>query len=111
MHRPGQPVTPGRIVLLQPLERLHVDTADAGRWEFELVEVPGGSRGTSTALTLTVDSPVERVFAPTMQADWLTNLDQLAGLLAGLPVDWANWGRDMQPAWDQHLGEVRDFTA
>ncbi|HWR86342.1 MAG TPA: SRPBCC domain-containing protein [Rhodoglobus sp.] len=111
MHRAGRPVTPGRIVLLQPLERLHVDTADAGLWMFELREVPGGPRGAGSLLALDVDSPVEPVFAPRMQADWLTNLDQLAELLAGHPVDWANWGRDMQPTWDEHLGQVRGSTA
>lgn len=111
MHRTSQPASPGRITVLQPLERLHVETLDAGRLEFELAETPGGGRGTSTLLRLTVTVAIEPVFAARLKADWLTNLDQLHDLLHGHPVDWANWGRDMQETWTQHLGEVENSSA
>lgn len=111
MHRVSRPASPGRISVLQPLERLHVDTADAGRLEFELVELPGGNRGTSTRLVLTVVVEVEPVFSARLKADWMTALDQLQDLLFGHPVDWANWGRDMQDTWAQHLGEAENTTA
>jgi uncharacterized protein YndB with AHSA1/START domain len=110
-HREGSPASPGRITVLQPLERLHVDTLDAGRLEFELTEFPGGNRGTSTRLRLTVEVEVEPVFAARLKADWLTALDQLQDLLHGHPVDWANWGRDMQETWSQHFDEVENSTA
>jgi uncharacterized protein YndB with AHSA1/START domain len=111
MNRAGRPASPGRITLLQPLERLHVDTADAGRLEFELAELPGGNRGSSTLLAVTVNVEVEPVFAARVKADWLTNLDQLHDLLYGHPVDWANWGRDMQATWTAHLDEVENSSA
>lgn len=110
-HRPGQPTTFGRITLLQPLERLWVDTVDAGLLQFELEELPVGSRGTSTRLRLAVDSDVDPAFAPRVQADWLVSLDQLEELLRGHPVDWANWERDHQAAWSHYLGEGQNSTA
>ena len=78
----------GRITVLQSLERLWVETTDAGRLQFELEELPGGSRGTSTRLRLTVDVEIEPAFAPRVQADWELALEQLEELLRGHPVDW-----------------------
>lgn len=106
VHRVGQPETLGRITVLQPLERLHVDTTTMGLLRFELEPVPGGARGTSTRLVLRVDVEVEPVFAARVKADWLTTLDQLDDLLRGHPVDWANWERDRQESWSQHLEDV-----
>jgi len=107
-HRVGQPTTLGRVTVLHPLERLDVDTATMGRWQFDLREIPGGSRGTSTQLTLTVDVELEPVFAPRVRADWLTNLDQLEDLLRGHPVDWSHWDRDRHDSWTQHLGDAEN---
>lgn len=113
-HRAGQPATPGRITVMQPLERLDVDTADAGRIQFELAELPVGNRGTSTRLRVTLDDAVDIIDAGSaarLKADWLTNLDQLEDLLRGHPVDWANWDRDRHDAWFRHLGEAENSTA
>ena len=111
VHRAGQPVTPGRITVMHPLERLDVDTTAAGRLQFELLELPGGSRGTSTRLRVTVDSSGDVVLDAPAKADWLTNLDQLEDLLRGHPVDWSHWDRDRHEAWFQHLDEAQNSTA
>jgi uncharacterized protein YndB with AHSA1/START domain len=109
-HRPTQAATFGRITLLQPLERLWVDTTDAGLLQFELEELSGGSRGTSTRLRLIVEIDIEPVFAPRVQADWLMNLEQLEDVLRGHPVDWANWDRDRQATWTQYLEDEQNST-
>ena len=92
----------GRIVLLQPLARLHVDTNDSGRWEFVLDEVEGGFRGWGTVLTLRVVG-VDDVARPHARADWITRLEQLDELLRGHPVDWARWEQDRRSGWLEHL--------
>lgn len=106
VNRAGQPASLGRITVMQPFERLHVDTATVGLLRFELEELEGGSRGTSTRLLLRVDVEVEPAFAARVKADWMTALDQLDDLLHGHPVDWANWDRDRHEAWTQHLEEA-----
>ena len=103
LNRVGQPESLGRITALQALDRLHVDTTTMGFLRFELDEVPGGSRGTSTRLVVRVDLEIEPAFAPRVIADWMTALDQLDELLHGHPVDWANWERDRHEAWTEYL--------
>jgi len=103
LNRLGNPESLGRITVLQPRERLHIDTASVGLLRFELTEVAGGSRGTSTRLVLRVDVEVEDAFAARVKADWLTSLDQLDDLLRGHPVDWAHWDRDRHESWTQHF--------
>lgn len=110
MLRPGRPVTPGRITELHPLELLQVETSEGGL-RFELTEIAGGNRGSSTRITLAVDTEVEPARRASAKADWLTALDQLHDLLFGHPVDWANWGRDLQQTWNEHLGEAENSTA
>lgn len=113
-HRVGQPSTLGRITVLQPLERLHVDTSDSVLITFELRETQGGSRGSSTHLRVTVDGtavgPMRVAEALRVKADWLTNLDQLEDLLRGHPIDWSNWDRDQHDAWFRHLSEAENST-
>ena len=106
VHRVGQPESLGRITALQPLVRLHVDTTTMGLLRFELEEIEGGSRGTSTRLVLHVDVEVEPAFAARVKADWLTSLDQLDELLHGHPVDWAHWERDHHETWTQHRDDA-----
>lgn len=110
-HRDGRPASHGRIAVLDPYERLRIDAADGGGLEFELHELPGGSRGTSTRLRLAVRAGIEPAFGARLKADWLTNLDQLHDLLFGHPVDWANWGAQMHETWVQHREEVENSTA
>ena len=105
-NRVGQPESLGRITAMQPLERLHVDTITVGLLRFELEEIEGGGRGTSTRLVLRVDVEVEPAFAARVKADWMTSLDQLDDLLHGHPVDWPNWDRDRHEAWTQHLEDA-----
>jgi uncharacterized protein YndB with AHSA1/START domain len=111
VHRPGHPMTRGRIAEFAPHDRLGITIGDGGQVDFELEEVPGGNRGTSTRLRLSVQVEVEPAFVPVLKADWLTNLDQLHDLLFGHPVDWANWGPEMHETWAQHRDEVRNSTA
>lgn len=110
-HRPGQPETFGRITVLAPLTRLHIDSSNAGRLEFALAEIEGGSRGTSTRLSLSVDHDVDALSAMRLTADWLSSLDQLEGLLRGHPVDWANWDRDHREAWSGYFDALPGSTA
>ena len=50
-------------------------------------EVPGGTRGTSTRVTVEVRLPDPRV-AVAVRETWQTRLDQLENLLRGHPVVW-----------------------
>jgi uncharacterized protein YndB with AHSA1/START domain len=110
-HRPTASPLIGSIVDLHAPDRLTIDMLPAGRLWFELVEFPGGSRGTSTRVRVTVDVAIEPVFAARVRADWLTNLDQLEELLRGHPVDWVRWDRDWGLAWSTHLDEGENSTA
>lgn len=111
MHPDPFPATSGTITELDRPGRLVVKTANAGILAFDLADLPGGTRGRSTGLRLTVTSAVEPAFSRSMRAYWLTGLDQLEDLLRGHPVDWANWNRDWREAWSQHLDEAGDSTA
>jgi len=50
-------------------------------------EVPGGTRGTSTRVTVEVAVPDPR-FAAAIEQSWQTRLDQLENLLRGHPTVW-----------------------
>ena len=50
-------------------------------------EVPGGTRGSSTRITVVVALPDPR-FAHAVEQSWQTRLDQLENLLRGHPTDW-----------------------
>ena len=50
-------------------------------------EVPGGTRGTSTRVTVEVAVPDPR-FAGALHETWQTRLDQLENLLRGHPTVW-----------------------
>jgi len=50
-------------------------------------EVPGGTRGTSTRVTVEVAVPDPR-FREALLQTWLTRLDQLENLLRGHPTVW-----------------------
>lgn len=107
---PGVPETRGRIVVQQRPECLEVDAADQSM-RFDLDEVPGGNRGTSTRLRLAVRRELEPAATARVKADWLTRLDQLRDLLYGHPVNWATWGDEMRSTWSQHLGGLGDTSA
>jgi uncharacterized protein YndB with AHSA1/START domain len=103
LHRPGSAATTGEITELVRFDRLDVLTSDSGVWSFGLEEFEGGSRGTSTRLSLTIRIDVEPAFSARVRADWLVNLDQLEELLRGHPVDWTHWDRDHHAAWARHF--------
>lgn len=89
----------GRVTRFEPFAYLEATTRDGESLLFCLSEAAGGSRGTSTAVTLDIMLPVEPASAAMMAADWTTNLDQLANLLRGHPVDWWNGKRDQVATW------------
>lgn len=82
------PATEGTITHLSPPERLTVLTQAHGELDFALSEVHGGSRDTSTRLTLTVTLEIDGAFEPRVRANWAGSLRQLVALLRGHPVDW-----------------------
>jgi uncharacterized protein YndB with AHSA1/START domain len=68
--------------------RLAARAADGRLFEFDLTEVEGGSRGTSTALTLRIGLDFHAAFAGGMRREWESTLDGLVEVLRGHPVDW-----------------------
>ena len=108
--RSGQAPFRGRVESMRSGEALVVEAEDASM-EFSLEHLDGGNRGSSTRLHVTVGVAVDRRFAATVQADWLSNLDQLEDLLRGHPVDWAHWQRDYGESWLQHRGDKGNSTA
>ena len=68
---------------LHPVLRL----ADFPEVRLSAEEVPGGTRGTSTRVTVEVAVPDPR-FRTALVATWQTRLDQLENLLRGHPVVW-----------------------
>jgi uncharacterized protein YndB with AHSA1/START domain len=118
IHRAEQPVSHGRIVALRHGQEMHIvstdgpaDAAQPGRLEFTLQQLPIGSRGTSTRLTVRIHADIAPAAQSRVKANWLTNLDQLDDLLRGHPVDWSNWDRDRHAAWEAHLAEAEHSTA
>lgn len=100
---PSFPPTFGTIIRLREPHSLTILTDNRGELGFRLEEVPGGSRETSTVLHVTLRVVVDAAFVTRVRADWLSNLDQLGGLLRGHPVDWANWDRDRAEVWRGYL--------
>ena len=97
----------GEIVELEEGAVLCAAAGGLDSLRFELAAVPGGSRGESTVLTVTVASALDARFAPAVIAHWGSNLEQLTELLRGHPVDWANWERDRGESWDDRVERAR----
>lgn len=106
-QRAGEPVTSGRITALRRPELLHVE-AEELTMRFELEELSGGDRGTSTRLRLAVGVD-PALAAARLEADWLTSLNQLRDLLFGHPVDWA--GQDSNERALRYRDEVENSSA
>ena len=100
------PQTFGRIAAIDEPHRLLVETEGEGSVDFRLTDLPGGSRGRTTLLELSITLELEPAFSRRVRANWLTSLDQLEDLLRGHPVDWSNWDRDHGEAWRAHFREV-----
>jgi uncharacterized protein YndB with AHSA1/START domain len=94
-------VEPGTIAALKEPELLEVHTSNLGELRFTLDEQIGGTRGTSTRLTISIRS-TNRPIASTA-ADWITNLEQLESLLRGRPVDWTTWETEWGPVWKENF--------
>lgn len=89
LDRVGRPQTFGRIVALRHPELLIVDTSNLGMLEFQLIELPGGLRGTSTKVRVEVGLEGDALLADRVDAQWRTNFARLEELLRGHPTDWA----------------------
>jgi uncharacterized protein YndB with AHSA1/START domain len=100
--------TNGTITVFEPPTRLVIETDNIGDLDFSLVELRGGTRGTSTVLTLLlrVDTDVRLLGSTT--AYWQSNFDQLEELLRGHPVDWDNWQRDRGEVWAEYFRASSD---
>jgi uncharacterized protein YndB with AHSA1/START domain len=107
-HREPRLQSTGRIIAMDEPNAIEIEFSDASApsgIRFDLVSIEGGSRGSSTRLSVRVGVIIDRAFEPRLTADWLTNLDQLEDVLRGHPVDWVEWERDRGPAWSQHLAQ------
>ena len=98
--------TNGIIRILEPRQRLVIDTDNIGRLEFTLTSRPGGTRGSTTDLRLNLRVDTDPRLLASTHAYWQSNLDQLEALLRGHPVDWSNWQRDRGEVWAAYLREA-----
>lgn len=96
----------GRIVDFERLVHLGVAGNSGPILDLRLDEIPGGNRGSSTRLTVSVTVSIESAFAARVRADWLISLDQLGDLLHGHPVDWQHWDRDYGARWTGYLDQA-----
>ncbi|MFP7833763.1 SRPBCC domain-containing protein [Marisediminicola sp. LYQ134] len=78
----------GRITVFDEPARFAVESDTFGLLEFALEEVAGGSRGTSTVITLEITAPIEPAFVPRATERWQLALAQLSDLVRGHPVLW-----------------------
>jgi uncharacterized protein YndB with AHSA1/START domain len=102
----GLAPTNGTVTAIEPPRLLSIDTDNIGSLEFTLESVPGGTRGSSTDLALTIRVDTEPRLLASTRAYWQSNFDQLEALLRGHPVDWSTWQRDRGQAWAAYLREA-----
>lgn len=100
------PPTHGEITRIDDLERIAISTSNVGDIVFTLEDIPGVTRALGSRVTVVIRTPVERRFTPNVVAHWRTNLEQLADLLRGHPVNWATWELDRGAAWNAHFDEA-----
>ena len=107
-HAPiGLGSTNGEIAELIEPQLLVVELERIGTVTFELGDLPQGTRGSGTRLSVTVDSDIEALLSDGLSATWLASLDQLELLLRGRPVDWSRWQADHGDSWSEHLERLR----
>jgi uncharacterized protein YndB with AHSA1/START domain len=104
----GNPLGPttGSIRVFEPLDRLVIETDNAGTLDFGFAPLPGGTRGSATAVTLTLTVATESRLLASTVANWRSNFDQLEALLRGHPVDWETWQQDRGAVWTRYLREA-----
>jgi len=79
----GLPATRGTIAQIIPEQLVVVDLLELGRLAFTLREVDSGTRGTSTALTVSLWSQPQQMDLAAIAAPYLSDFDQLERLLHG----------------------------
>jgi uncharacterized protein YndB with AHSA1/START domain len=105
--RTGIDRSDGVIVALVPRSRLRIETGNIGTVSFELIELAGGPRGTSTRLEVSIAVDTDPRLTASTVAYWRTNLEALEGLLRGHPVDWDRWDDDFGALWNSFHDEAR----
>jgi uncharacterized protein YndB with AHSA1/START domain len=105
----GSTSLPPTIGVIEELDEpsLIIVRTSIGRLEFRLKEFEGGTRTTSTRLTVTIAPEADAGFPSGSVAHWLTNLEQLESLLRGKPVNWENWDHDWRPIWLGHISNKK----
>jgi uncharacterized protein YndB with AHSA1/START domain len=91
-HHHGAAVA-GEIVLIEPRSQLLVRAMEYSI-ALLLDELPYGTRGTSTRLTLSARLPDDNTSQRERVAHWRTHLEALEDLLRGHPVVWGRWDAD-----------------
>jgi uncharacterized protein YndB with AHSA1/START domain len=91
-HHHGASVA-GEIVMLESRSQLLVRAMEYSL-AFLLDELPHGSRGSSSRLTLSVRLPDDRHSQREQAAHWRAHLEALEDLLRGHPVVWDRWDAD-----------------
>ena len=99
-------VARGVVTRLEPLRLLEIATDIHGLLCWQLRP---DSAGCVLAFSATVELPAELL--PIVCAGWHIHLDHLADLLAGHPVNWANWQRDYWGRWAGLRDEYARLTA
>jgi uncharacterized protein YndB with AHSA1/START domain len=89
------------VTALDPPRVLEITGEPHGVLRFELAE-----DGPATRLVFTVSRQTDEAMDLVLPG-WHIHLEHLADALDGRPVDWANWGRDHRPRWQ----ELRDAYA
>lgn len=84
----GRATEIGRIERMDAPTRLVLSGIHPATIRFELTELPGGPRGTSTELVVTLAASFERAFALRWEALWSQRLARLDELLHGHPTDF-----------------------
>jgi hypothetical protein len=96
----------GTVERIRGPAELVLRTVELGRVRFALESLPGGTRGTSTTLTVEIDryplAPVARpsphlatraASSAAVHTRWDAHITDLTNLLHGHPVDWTGSGR------------------
>jgi len=86
---PDLPPAEGRILRLVEPSLILIETDVHGLLRVELQDIPGGPRGRSTRVDLSVTVDVSAPFRRRVADTWSLGLIQLEELLRGHPVDWS----------------------
>jgi uncharacterized protein YndB with AHSA1/START domain len=93
----NQAIADGTVARLDPPRLVEYATDLHGVLRFELA--PDGED--ATRLTFTVEHPGIGDHLDVVLPGWHIHLEHLADALDGRPVDWARWGDEHRPRWQE----------